>query len=629
MYAIFRYDKLKSGADVSAAVGHHLRLFSTKNADPLRTPLNEILAGPSGKDAPYKIAAHCAAQPARRADVVHAAGFVCTASPEFFQTGGDVEKWKSATWDWLKKEYGDRIIFANLQVDESTPHIQGIITVEDERGQRNMKKLFNPKNSRRWQTEYAKAVEHLGLKRGKEHSVAEHVSIKKFYADIDRAPVKAPTLNPLPQVPGILNRSEAELIAFAKKVRSETVAAVQPALSEAISKARAGATAVEQLAEERKIAAEKIKAVTEDRDKWVAAYEREKKMSAPYKIIPVDEVAEKLDMKFEKKTDSWISPEGEKFSLNADSGLWNSWTTGKGGRGAVALVQHVVGCTFGRAMAWIRTEFGIEKAAASMSEKEIETIQKNLKEAAAITPQPLLMPENTEHNWPVVRNYLTKKRGLDAALVDSLHAQKMLYASTRYEYDEKKPYPDSNDEICTNAVFAMVNPEGKETGAALRGVRRFEKTKDVRQNWVRRELNSDFHGLARGSDKSAGIFKIGSPEPRYVAITESAIDAISLFQKLKNENKDLEVAVVATCGSGHKNVLSYLDSLKMKPRKIILGHDNDSAGEAQADTLRDEIKGKFEVDRIKPRSKDWNDDLLADKRAGGSTFAYSSDIAFK
>lgn len=105
-----------------------------------------------------------------------------------FQWVADEEKlnqWVEATKQFILDRFGEQnteqII---LHMDESTPHIHAVITPisKDKNGHNrlSMTKLVNgPKDCAKLQTEYAKAVSHLGFSRGKEYSQEINIGLNR------------------------------------------------------------------------------------------------------------------------------------------------------------------------------------------------------------------------------------------------------------------------------------------------------------------------------------------------------------------------------------------------------------------------------------------------------------------
>ncbi|MDJ0744889.1 MAG: plasmid recombination protein [Xenococcaceae cyanobacterium MO_167.B27] len=58
------------------------------------------------------------------------------------------EDWKQAVHQWLDNQYGDRIVRAELHLDEATPHIHAYLVPLDERGKLNCRGLFGGREKR-------------------------------------------------------------------------------------------------------------------------------------------------------------------------------------------------------------------------------------------------------------------------------------------------------------------------------------------------------------------------------------------------------------------------------------------------------------------------------------------------
>ena len=98
-----------------------------------------------------------------------------------------------------------------------------------------------------------------------------------------------------------------------------------------------------------------------------------------------------------------------------------------------------------------------------------------------------------------VRRHLTADRALPAPYIDRLHELGDCYADAR-----------------RNAVFLCRDEAGRVVGAEMKGT-------------VKRSDGSHFSGMAPGSAKDAGGFRLGAlAKAATVYLVESAIDAISL-----------------------------------------------------------------------------------------------------
>ena len=113
------------------------------------------------------------------------------------------------------------------------------------------------------------------------------------------------------------------------------------------------------------------------------------------------------------------------------------------------------------------------------------------------TNNKLLLPVPNDRMLGRVREYLTGRRHLSAALVEPLIESGKLYADSR-----------------ANAVFLLVaGKANRPVGAELRGT--------GLQIW---------RGMVPGTRKDRGYFWIGGHGSQEIVLCESAIDAISCFQ---------------------------------------------------------------------------------------------------
>lgn len=216
-YAILRTKKLKSIQNVAGSGSHVFRLRETPNADPSRKQDNKILVGgesnllhqvvneriKNGLNETAKV----------RKDSVRAIEFMLSASPGWFDKASPekLEKWEEANVKWLQDKYGkDNVVSAVLHMDETTPHIHAYVVPITKDGRLSAKDLIGGTRHRQveLQTNYAKAVEHLGLERGEEKSIAKHQDIKEYYQNINDAKNEKLKIPKIEKPPRLLNRDE-------------------------------------------------------------------------------------------------------------------------------------------------------------------------------------------------------------------------------------------------------------------------------------------------------------------------------------------------------------------------------------------------------------------------------------
>ena len=173
------------------------------------------------------------------------------------------------------------------------------------------------------------------------------------------------------------------------------------------------------------------------------------------------------------------------------------------------------------------------------------------------------LPASTDGAYSRVFAYLTKTRAIPADLVNNLMNQKLLYEDAKH-----------------NAVFAYKGfAEVVGTCSCIR-----YKQCIGQGYWV---LNADI-------------------THQKLYICESAIDAISLYCLLGDDTATYVSAAGVTKYSAIISVIEDCTIYQGYDSKVYLAVDNDEAGDTAYDTLKTDYP---EILRIKPKLKDWNDDL--------------------
>lgn len=150
-YYICRIAKLKNSGAISASEQHTLRQRETPNAD--LTKHNERFIGnPPRTTTLEQEVFHRIGEQKIRKDAVLCVEILMTASPEYFRpqdqgkTGKwdsqQLEVWKQAHHQWLNQTFGDKIVRAELHLDEATPHIHAYLVPLDQKGKLNCKSYF-------------------------------------------------------------------------------------------------------------------------------------------------------------------------------------------------------------------------------------------------------------------------------------------------------------------------------------------------------------------------------------------------------------------------------------------------------------------------------------------------------
>lgn len=230
LYAIIRHAKIRSLAHVRAAAKHNDRTNPPKHVRKGADTAPVVLHGPvdwKGVEGVLKAKIKALDKAPRRNQVLMVEQLL-TASPAFFKPDGNggwdkstLEAWKDNALQWIKDTHGDRLIQAVLHIEESSPHIHVFILPAVD-GRLCCREFTKRQNLIDFQTSWAKANEHLGLKRGVRREGVEHTPLKDFY---EHAKTPLGKIRPKPQAPelSIIQRAipsgQAALRKYAEELR--------------------------------------------------------------------------------------------------------------------------------------------------------------------------------------------------------------------------------------------------------------------------------------------------------------------------------------------------------------------------------------------------------------------------
>ncbi|AFZ33600.1 plasmid recombination protein (plasmid) [Gloeocapsa sp. PCC 7428] len=555
-YGICRIQKLKAGA-VGRSAKHTSRKQETPNADPTRQHIR-IIGEPDSPDAPdleTLVRQHIGNQTIRK-NAVLAVEFLLTASPEYFRPDHPglagyyeqkrLEDFQHHACAWLLNRYGERIVRAELHLDESTPHIHAYLVPLDEKGKLNCRALLGGSRYRlsELQDDFATAMAPLGLERGIKGSRAKHTEISKYYAAIHSSPDATLDISAMQQLVADRQRAINDSAQMEQTSKS---------LARELERSKLRVLELERLAQ----AAEQNARV------WKNKYQE---LADKVRDIPLEQVTYELGLDPDPKDKhKW---QHENHIINITGSKFYDWQHLKGGGGAIDLVMHVNACNFKVAVAWLNDRFG-ERAT-------LEAVSYQTRAIIQTEPVPQFTPPvPDESKWQVVKTYLTRERRLPSSLVDNLHDSGLIYA------DDKQ-----------NVVFIR-RALDKETitGATLRGTAGVENT---------------FKGLALGSKRSAGWFhfKRGgqSEDPiQRAVLVESPIDAMSFAVLDRTDSR--KTIYLSTDGAGQIPV-QFLRTLPNK--SVIVAYDNDQPGNLMALRVMEQLPNAV---RKNPKAKDWNEEL--------------------
>lgn len=217
----------------------------------------------------------------------------------------------------------------------------------------------------------------------------------------------------------------------------------------------------------------------------------DKKITEQMRNIPLESVLIDLGARKESGTawPEWRLSSGDKviYKVNNPGPFRVRGNLNKDCNGSIDLVMVALSYDFKSATEWLEERFlGVERP----SEASFPFSRLSSPSATSAKPPVETKPpaEIDESKWPVVRQYLTTERGLDAGQIDDLHRRGLILSDSR-----------------CNAVFV------RENGGSFRRSAR----KDSR-----------FKQSVGGSE--CGAFVISDGDGTQVAVVESAIDALSL-----------------------------------------------------------------------------------------------------
>lgn len=539
-YAILRTAKLKKPGNFAASASHIERTRATSNADPGRTKDNVWLIGGPGMYAAAKSVWD--AIPKKRSDAVHGFEVLLTASPDAFKTMS-LDDWKKANIAWAKKQYKDcTIIGACLHMDESTPHIHMLIVptekTPDGTLKLNCKKyLGGAAKLSKMQTDYAKAMEKLGLERGIEGSESKHTRIGQFYSAINsKSEFKFSGIK-VEQPPLIL--SQAARAAWARQQTK--------AFADNLAKPIADLKESSRSAVIHKRQADQLRHANGQLSTENAELKRQLREQADrLRQLPLTEVAMRLGCikpKNAKDQNLYMTPAGKVFikdktPSSQDGGFINHGTGEKGG-GAIDLVMHLKDCDFKTALATLRDMYGddaaIEAAATAARLRALDELKNK--------PKAFAFPEAVERSWSRVRDYLTKTRGLAGELIDKLKERGWIYSDRR-----------------NNAVFVYADAQSKKIAYELKGT-------------------TDVPFVQSQGDSGRGIFIVPGGTDK-LAVCESAIDAISYVQLHP------QCTAIAVAGTGkYEAARSFIEQHRERFDDVVCASDHDGPGAMMAVNL--------------------------------------------
>lgn len=601
-FTVFRIAKLKTYGNIGGAGAHNLRTRPTHNADPSRE--NIILLGPRSGEGVVDAVKQKLQGLTVRKNAVLGVEVVISASPEYFRPDDSgkaghwdtqrLAEWRKATEPWIAKKFPHAVSVV-LHLDEATPHYQIIdVPINDSTGRLDARSKYGGRQSlAQWQTDAAKAVEHLGIQRGVRGSQAQHTTVKEFYGHVNKEPAPLPSIKtrkpePLP-APSLAERMPFSDANKARAQQEAQHAKLEAKRTKEIEARKAAALenypVLDAQARATTLAKKKAETTGQTFDYLQAQLAANKAEADKLRALPIADVLVRLygaelatDSKESHKTRKYKLSDGQEVAVSpARTGgeVWVVQSQGKGQKGAINLVMELDGTDYKGALKVLGDAFGADAVVREHSRTLVEQAKKQVK---AVLSEPTAAPRRDDMRWPRVRTWLQDARALPSRLVDWLHKQRVVYSDSR-----------------NNAVFPRA-----AGGAFVRGT-----------------TATKFHRTVGG--KECGPYVIPAiAGNKTVVICEAAIDACSL------KALHPQAQIIATGG----NLLSPQDIKKHIPAdaEVILAFDADEQGkvfEQQAKAIWPDAVTL----QIPSGVKDWNEALQTKKIDPAAVWRDSSPIS--
>ncbi|BAY93656.1 MULTISPECIES: MobV family relaxase [unclassified Tolypothrix] len=417
-FAVCRIQKIKSWGLLAGKEAHTSRTRDTPNANPQVTNVR-LIGSPDDANLATLVKNKIGSQKIR-SNAVLAVEMLLSSSAEYFRPHAPnkagvydkrcLDNFVQATIHWLSCFWGDRIIRAELHLDEITPHIHAYLVPLDERGKLNCRALFGTRDKLySLQDSFAEAVAHLGISRGIKGSTATYTKIKKYYAAVNQDSLFLDWERCLPQ-PQAEETSES--------YRQRVIEVLSPQLE----------TINYQLQERSRI----------------QRHNSQLKQTASKSEQLRRQLESELQL-LRLTTSNWhdLSLElvGYELGLNQYQQVNNSSNS------QLDLVMEINNCTFDDAVAWLRDRFG----ETAMLTAVTHHAQQQAIEIAQRTPPSIFIPPTSSHrHWTEVENYLTATYSIPRNLIQTLHQRNLVYA-----------------DLAGNAVFLARSLTQEITGAYL------------------------------------------------------------------------------------------------------------------------------------------------------------------
>lgn len=190
-FEVIRIHKHKSRVGIVRSLKHCFREQETPNADPEKTPENDLIDAENTQQAMAKYSERIDGLDRKvRKNAVHAVEFLVTASPEKMaeMTKKEQDKFFKKSLKYIEDKHGKENIFSSaVHRDETTPHLSVFVVPITKENKLSCKQFYGEQGAlNKLQTDFHKSVgKSFDMTRGIEKSGVDHVSIKDYYTRIN------------------------------------------------------------------------------------------------------------------------------------------------------------------------------------------------------------------------------------------------------------------------------------------------------------------------------------------------------------------------------------------------------------------------------------------------------------
>ncbi|WP_414622830.1 MobV family relaxase [Calothrix sp. CCY 0018] len=418
--AVCKIQKIKGWGMLKGNEAHTARERDTPNANPEITNIR-IIGDSSTVDLVTLVRDKIGSQKIR-SNAVLAVEMLLSASASYFRPNvpheaGTYEKQRldnfvEASVDWLHSSWRERVVRAELHLDEITPHVHAYIVPLDEQGKLNCRALFGGKiKLSELQDSFGRAIEHLDISRGIKGSKATYTTLKKYYAAVNQDSQLINLERFLP---------ETRVHETSEVYRQRIIQILNPEF-EIINY---------QLNQRSRL----LKQFNELKQTAIQSEKLRQKLESELRILKSTIERQELPLGL--------------VAYELGKNLDNQWLSKTN---AIDLVMRVNQCKFDDALIWLRDKFGEEQMLAAVTNQ----VARKAESIAHQYPTKVFVPPVPDKSlWKEVEKYFQNNYCIPQKLTQTLNQRGLLYA-------------DSNN----NAVFLARNLSFEITGAYLHSLK--------------------------------------------------------------------------------------------------------------------------------------------------------------